>query len=131
MYGHKCTHEITFVNMYNLWIIILAMICMNIVFFCLYPFIIRIYTINRIVHLYIVFFKGQLNWIFNFFVMIDINSRAYFQTYHVGRMWCFNPEMTRNDQKCVPVSKNLSQFPKNVSWFPKNVSCFAINVSQF
>ena len=63
--------------------------------------------------------KGQLNEIFDFFLLLILTLFAY-KTQHVGRMWNFNPEMTRNSwkglsafsQKCLLVSWNYVQ----VSW---------------
>ena len=44
--------------------------------------------------------KGTVN--LNFFFQMNINSRAYCKTHHVGRMWNFNPEIKRNSIKWSP-----------------------------
>ena len=43
---------------------------------------------------------------------MDINSRTYCNTHHVGRMWNNNPEIIRNSRKG---SENVTQFPENVA----------------
>ena len=86
---------------------------------------------------------------------MNIKSRAYFKTHHVGRMRNFNQEITKNSRKgpsrlfrkCIPVSRNCVrwisvirtagsgkiciQFSEIVSWFPENVSQFPKIVSLF
>ena len=39
--------------------------------------------------------KGAVNLNFGFIFIKDINSRAYCKTQYDGRMWNFNPEMSR------------------------------------
>ena len=71
--------------------------------------------------------KGTVKFL-TFFLIMDINSRAYCKTRHVGRMWNFNPGMTRNSRygslpvsrKCSLVSRKCIPVPQKCILIPRN-----------